>query len=1016
MDAEVRVGGGLDPVRLLAEVDVVEVRGEDAVLAPLLVELNREAGFGELPAERLLRREVEVADELLLDRRPALSDPARRDVALQRAHDPDVVDAVVRVEAAVLGVDDRLPHHGADPPQGDGLASPARAEQPESRPVPGHEDARLRSALRLEAVEAARVPEERPRDSGADSEGADEHNDACCGDLQPQLQAPCARVAISHTTFTKRHRAGSVTGSNGLNARAGGRAGRASAAATREPAAPAAPAPAVAAAAAPPRPGASSAAPLPARAGRGSPRSSLRAATPRSRSQGTPQRRRLLSYARDAMCFDVDSSPPIPRISGAAVSHEDLVLEAATATASRPSGAARRSRRDRRRRSSRTSAASTASTRSSRCASPSAATPRSRSTTSAAPPASTKRADDWDYMPHVAAADAGADPGRRRRASRALRCAAAACSAIFTVGFCFGGRDSWLAAAAATASPAPSASTGARASATAQPGRSARRGDRGADPRAAGRRRPGHPAEDNAAFERGAARRGRRARGRHVPGRAAQLLRPQAGGVPGGVRGRLAAHARLHPGAFVGPSVSRSPPPSTTSRRATPRRDDMAELVADYFLKRLREWGVHRIYGYPGDGINAFLGALDRADGDPEFIQARHEEMAAFMACGHAKFTGEVGVCMATSGPGAIHLLNGLYDAKLDHAPVRRDRRPAEAHVARRALPAGGRPAGRCSRTSRSTSSTAWIPAQARHLVDRGRPASRSTERGVATIIFPSGRRRRRRRVESPPRTHGSVYSSVGYSRRAWCRRTSTSSARPRSSTTGEKVAMLVGQGARGAADEVVERRRHARRRRRQGAARHAACCPTTCRSSPARSACSARRPSYEMMEGCDTLLDGRHELPVLGVAAEGGPGAAACEIDIDGRHDRHPLPRRRAARRRREGDAARAARRCSSARRTAAGASRSRRRSRDWWDVVERPRDDGRRPDEPAARGLGALAAAARGRDPRRRLRLVDELVRAPAEAAARATSPRSRGRSRRWGPASRTRSPRSSRIPGAR
>src|SRR5437867_7045852 len=96
----------------------------------------------------------------------------------------------------------------------------------------------------------------------------------------------------------------------------------------------------------------------------------------------------------------------------------------------------------------------------------------------------------------------------------------------------------------------------------------------------------------------------------------------------------------------------------------------MAELVADYVLERLTEWGVHRIYGYPGDGINAFLGAFDRAGGDPEFIQVRHEEMAAFMACGHAKFSGEVGVCIATSGPGAIHLLNGLYDAKLDHQPV----------------------------------------------------------------------------------------------------------------------------------------------------------------------------------------------------------------------------------------------------------------------------------------------------------------------------------------------------------
>src|SRR5437764_2813668 len=96
----------------------------------------------------------------------------------------------------------------------------------------------------------------------------------------------------------------------------------------------------------------------------------------------------------------------------------------------------------------------------------------------------------------------------------------------------------------------------------------------------------------------------------------------------------------------------------------------MAELVADFVLKRLREWGVHRIYGYPGDGINGFLGAFDRAGGDPEFIQTRHEEMAAFMACAHAKFTGEVGICFATSGPGAIHLLNGLYDAKMDHASV----------------------------------------------------------------------------------------------------------------------------------------------------------------------------------------------------------------------------------------------------------------------------------------------------------------------------------------------------------
>jgi pyruvate dehydrogenase (quinone) len=92
--------------------------------------------------------------------------------------------------------------------------------------------------------------------------------------------------------------------------------------------------------------------------------------------------------------------------------------------------------------------------------------------------------------------------------------------------------------------------------------------------------------------------------------------------------------------------------------------------VADFLIERLAEWGVRRVYGYPGDGINGILGALDRAEGRIDFVQVRHEEMAAFMACAHAKWTGEVGVCLATSGPGAIHLLNGLYDAKLDHQPV----------------------------------------------------------------------------------------------------------------------------------------------------------------------------------------------------------------------------------------------------------------------------------------------------------------------------------------------------------
>src|ERR687895_257459 len=94
------------------------------------------------------------------------------------------------------------------------------------------------------------------------------------------------------------------------------------------------------------------------------------------------------------------------------------------------------------------------------------------------------------------------------------------------------------------------------------------------------------------------------------------------------------------------------------------------QTVADYLLSRLREWGVQHVFGYPGDGINGLMAAWDRAEDQPRFVQARHEEMAAFEAVGYAKFTGRVGVCAATSGPGAIHLLNGLYDAKLDHVAV----------------------------------------------------------------------------------------------------------------------------------------------------------------------------------------------------------------------------------------------------------------------------------------------------------------------------------------------------------
>src|SRR4051812_14968687 len=232
----------------------------------------------------------------------------------------------------------------------------------------------------------------------------------------------------------------------------------------------------------------------------------------------------------------------------------------------------------------------------------------------------------------------------------------------------------------------------------------------------------------------------------------------------------------------------------------------MAELVADYVLKRLREWGIERIYGYPGDGINAFLGALDRAQeqGGPEFIQARHEEMAAFMACGHAKFAGpdQIGVCMATSGPGAIHLLNGLYDAKLDHVPVL----AIVGQQKRTSLGAAYQQEVDLEVLFKDVSAFVQMctePAQARHLIDRAIRIALD-RRTVCTLIFPNDVAEEKA-VESPPRVHGSVYSSVGYTRPRVLPQEKDLQHAAELLNEGEKVALLIGQGARGAASEVEQ-------------------------------------------------------------------------------------------------------------------------------------------------------------------------------------------------------------------
>src|SRR6202142_1850164 len=146
----------------------------------------------------------------------------------------------------------------------------------------------------------------------------------------------------------------------------------------------------------------------------------------------------------------------------------------------------------------------------------------------------------------------------------------------------------------------------------------------------------------------------------------------------------------------------------------------MAQTVGDFFWERLYQWGVRRVFGYPGDGINGLLGALNRFGEEKiRFIQVRHEEMAAFMASAHAKFTGELGVCIATSGPGASHLITGLYDARMDHMPVL----AIAGQQARAAM--GGHYQQELDLVSMFKDvagafvAQASTPAQVRHLVDR---------------------------------------------------------------------------------------------------------------------------------------------------------------------------------------------------------------------------------------------------------------------------------------------------------
>ncbi|MGH9400766.1 MAG: thiamine pyrophosphate-requiring protein [Terriglobia bacterium] len=306
----------------------------------------------------------------------------------------------------------------------------------------------------------------------------------------------------------------------------------------------------------------------------------------------------------------------------------------------------------------------------------------------------------------------------------------------------------------------------------------------------------------------------------------------------------------------------------------------MSEQVSDFLLRRLREWGINRVFAFPGDGINGILGAFNRAGDRPKFVQVRHEEMAAFMACAHAKFTGEVGVCMATSGPGAIHLLNGLYDAQMDHQPV-------VAIVGQSARAAMG---GSFQQevdlislfkdVAHEYVHMAMVPAQIRHLVDRAVRIAK-VERTVTCIIIPNDVQELPA-VEEPKRAHGTIHSSAEYLKPHVIPAEDDIRHAADLLNSGKKVAMLVGAGALHAADEVIE----VADLLGAGVAKALlgkAVLPDDLPFVTGPIGLLGAKPSSDMMTGCDTLLMVGSSFPYSEFLPKEDQ-ARGIQIDIDGR------------------------------------------------------------------------------------------------------------------------------------
>ncbi|MFH8371441.1 thiamine pyrophosphate-requiring protein [Streptomyces sp. NPDC018031] len=303
----------------------------------------------------------------------------------------------------------------------------------------------------------------------------------------------------------------------------------------------------------------------------------------------------------------------------------------------------------------------------------------------------------------------------------------------------------------------------------------------------------------------------------------------------------------------------------------------MSTKVSDLILRRLREWGVEHVFGYPGDGINGLLAAWGRAADRPEFIQARHEEMAAFQAVGYAKFSGRVGVCAATSGPGAIHLLNGLYDAKLDHVPVvaivgQTDRsamggsyqQEVDLHSLFKDVAA-------------DFCETVTVPEQLPNVLDRALRTAYA-RRTVTALIVPGDVQQ----LEYSPPAHAfkMVPSSLGVSGYAPLPAQQDVARAAQVLNDGEKVAILVGQGARGARTQVEA----VAETLGAGVAKALLGKDVLPDGMPwvtGAIGLLGTRPSYELMRDCDTLLVIGSSFPYSQFLPEFDQ-ARAVQIDID--------------------------------------------------------------------------------------------------------------------------------------